>query len=43
MSLRDNELEKIHANHEFIKEQDKKIYEFWKYTETIKHNRINKE
>ncbi|CAD8061769.1 unnamed protein product [Paramecium primaurelia] len=42
-SLRENELEKIRANHEFIKEQDKKIYEFWKYTESIKHNRIEKE
>lgn len=42
-SLRQVELEKLRANHQFIKDQDKNIYTFWWNTEKVRHDRINRE
>jgi hypothetical protein len=35
--------QKIHLAHTFIKDQDKRIMEFWNHTEQIKLDRIERE
>jgi hypothetical protein len=36
-------LNKLRKQHQFFKDQDRRIYAFWKSTETVKNQRVEKE